>query len=239
MRESLKIKNIALLLLLGTLYATVFYLEMEAFKYLNSSVVDAIIFSSPLFLMLLYKIFDKAIFSKTIYLVVFVMIFAVCLMSDDQKASYPGHSLTGIFICLLAIIVYCFFLYFLDKVQSHQTIMPFFVIVCGYLISVLTAAFIFGKNMQVIPLITTDGSLLYAFLFCLISGVLPIISLGYSMRYIPVVLVDILQIFEPITTALAGALFLMEHITYTTLCGMALSLLVCLYITVSETVCSK
>jgi drug/metabolite transporter (DMT)-like permease len=128
---------------------------------------------------------------------------------------------------------------FLDKVQSNQTIMPFFVIVCGCLISVLTAAFLFGKNMQVIPLITTDGSLLYAFLFCLLSGVLPVISLGYSIRYIPPVLVDILQVFQPITSTLAGVFLLMEHITYPTLCGMALSLLVCLYITISGTVCSK
>ncbi len=110
--SNLKIKDITPLLLLGTLYATVFYLEMEAFNYLNGGVVDAIIFSSPLFLMLLYKIFDKAIFSKTIYFVIFFMVFAVYLMSDDQKASYPGHSLTGIFICLLAIIVYCFFFIF-------------------------------------------------------------------------------------------------------------------------------
>lgn len=206
-KTTLKIgkKDCKLLFLLGgVLFTLLSVLHFESLKYLTSSMAVLLLFSFPIFVSIFsFFIYKEKLKIQSIIALLFTFISMIFLLG----VSFQDINMKGVFLALLAAIVYALYMILGKKVTDTNS--P---VVTSTYVTLFAAlgVILIGLIRNELHWNFSSNAWIYVFCIVVISTIIGEITLFKSLQILNSTNVSMISMVEPIFTSIFGLLFLQE-----------------------------
>ena len=209
------------ILLLSSMYAVSSIALIEGYNYMASGIATTLLFSYPVWTLLLSVVFLKERLSLVTLLAIFIAIAGVFFLSGILDGGGSIKGLTGMFLVLLSGFLYAVYMVIFPRMRIRE--MPslkltFFIFFFAMLILTLYACFTRGR----IDPIESSSQLINLFFLGLLPTAVSNITLIMSLKQISSTMAAVLGAFEPMTAMCVGILIFGEPFTIPIVIGFVL-----------------
>ena len=209
------------ILLLSSMYAVSSIALIEGYNYMASGIATTLLFSYPVWTLLLSVVFLKERLSLVTLLAIFIAIAGVFFLSGILDGGGSIKGLTGMFLVLLSGFLYAVYMVIFPRMRIRE--MPslkltFFIFFFAMLILTLYASFTRGR----IDPIESSSQFINLFFLGLLPTAVSNITLIMSLKQISSTMAAVLGAFEPMTAMCVGILIFGEPFTIPIVIGFVL-----------------
>ena len=209
------------ILLLSSMYAVSSIALIEGYNYMASGIATTLLFSYPVWTLLLSVVFLKERLSLVTLLAIFIAIAGVFFLSGILDGGSSIKGITGMFLVLLSGFLYAVYMVIFPRMRIRE--MPslkltFFIFFFAMLILTLYASFTRGR----IDPIESSSQLINLFFLGLLPTAVSNITLIMSLKQISSTMAAVLGAFEPMTAMCVGILIFGEPFTIPIVIGFVL-----------------
>ena len=209
------------ILLLSSMYAVSSIALIEGYNYMASGIATNLLFSYPVWTLLLSVVFLKERLSLVTLLAIFIAIAGVFFLSGILDGGGSIKGITGMFLVLLSGFLYAVYMVIFPRMRIRE--MPslkltFFIFFFAMLILTLYASFTRGR----IDPIESSSQLINLFFLGLLPTAVSNITLIMSLKQISSTMAAVLGAFEPMTAMCVGILIFGEPFTIPIVIGFVL-----------------
>lgn len=209
------------ILLLSAMYAVSSIALIEGYNYMASGIATTLLFSYPVWTLLLSVVFLHERLSLTTAVAIGIAVAGVFFLSGILDGNGSMEGLTGLFLLLLSGFLYAVYMVIFPRMRIRQ--MPslkltFYIFFFAMLILTLYATFTRGR----IDPIDTRSQLINLFLLGVVPTAVSNVTLIVALKQISSTLVAVLGAFEPMTAMCVGILLFGEPLTLPIVIGFVL-----------------
>lgn len=209
------------ILLLSAMYAVSSISLIEGYNYMASGIATTLLFSYPVWTLLLSVVFLHERLSLTTAVAIGIAVAGVFFLSGILDGNGSMEGLTGLFLLLLSGFLYAVYMVVFPRMRIRQ--MPslkltFYIFFFAMLILTLYATFTRGR----IDPIDTRSQLVNLFLLGLVPTAVSNVTLIVALKQISSTLAAVLGAFEPMTAMCVGILLFGEPLTLPIVIGFVL-----------------
>ena len=209
------------ILLLSAMYAVSSIALIEGYNYMASGIATTLLFSYPVWTLLLSVVFLHERLSLTTAVAIGIAVAGVFFLSGILDGNGSMEGLTGLFLLLLSGFLYAVYMVIFPRMRIRQ--MPslkltFYIFFFAMLILALYATFTRGR----IDPIDTRSQLVNLFLLGLVPTAVSNVTLIVALKQISSTLAAVLGAFEPMTAMCVGILLFGEPLTLPIVIGFIL-----------------
>ena len=209
------------ILLLSAMYAVSSIALIEGYNYMASGIATTLLFSYPVWTLLLSVLFLHERLSLTTAVAIGIAVAGVFFLSGILDGNGSMEGLTGLFLLLLSGFLYAVYMVVFPRMRIRQ--MPslkltFYIFFFAMLILTLYATFTRGR----IDPIDTRSQLVNLFLLGLVPTAVSNVTLIVALKQISSTLAAVLGAFEPMTAMCVGILLFGEQLTLPIVIGFVL-----------------
>ena len=209
------------ILLLSAMYAVSSIALIEGYNYMASGIATTLLFSYPVWTLLLSVVFLHERLSLTTAVAIGIAVAGVFFLSGILDGNGSMEGLTGLFLLLLSGFLYAVYMVVFPRMRIRQ--MPslkltFYIFFFAMLILTLYATFTRGR----IDPIDTRSQLVNLFLLGLVPTAVSNVTLIVALKQISSTLAAVLGAFEPMTAMCVGILLFGEQLTLPIVIGFVL-----------------
>ena len=209
------------ILLLSSMYAVSSIALIEGYNYMASGIATTLLFSYPVWTLLLSVLFLHERLSLTTAVAIGIAVAGVFFLSGILDGNGSMEGLTGLFLLLLSGFLYAVYMVIFPRMRIRQ--MPslkltFYIFFFAMLILTLYATFTRGR----IDPIDTRSQLVNLFLLGLVPTAVSNVTLIVALKQISSTLAAVLGAFEPMTAMCVGILLFGEPLTLPIVIGFVL-----------------
>jgi len=209
------------ILLLSAMYAVSSIALIEGYNYMASGIATTLLFSYPVWTLLLSVVFLHERLSLTTAVAIGIAVAGVFFLSGILDGNGSMEGLTGLFLLLLSGFLYAVYMVVFPRMRIRQ--MPslkltFYIFFFAMLILTLYATFTRGR----IDPIDTRSQLVNLFLLGLVPTAVSNVTLIVALKQISSTLAAVLGAFEPMTAMCVGILLFGEPLTLPIVIGFIL-----------------
>ena len=209
------------ILLLSSMYAVSSIALIEGYNYMASGIATTLLFSYPVWTLLLSVVFLHERLSLTTAVAIGIAVAGVFFLSGILDGNGSMEGLTGLFLLLLSGFLYAVYMVVFPRMRIRQ--MPslkltFYIFFFAMLILTLYATFTRGRIDQ----IDTRSQLVNLFLLGLVPTAVSNVTLIMALKQISSTLAAVLGAFEPMTAMCVGILLFGEPLTLPIVIGFIL-----------------
>ena len=209
------------ILLLSAMYAVSSIALIEGYNYMASGIATTLLFSYPVWTLLLSVVFLHERLSLTTAVAIGIAVAGVFFLSGILDGNGSMEGLTGLFLLLLSGFLYAVYMVIFPRMRIRQ--MPslkltFYIFFFAMLILTLYATFTRGR----IDPIDTRSQLVNLFLLGVVPTAISNVTLIVALKQISSTLVAVLGAFEPMTAMCVGILLFGEPLTLPIVIGFVL-----------------
>ena len=209
------------ILLLSAMYAVSSISLIEGYNYMASGIATTLLFSYPVWTLLLSVVFLHERLSLTTAVAIGIAVAGVFFLSGILDGNGSMEGLTGLFLLLLSGFLYAVYMVIFPRMRIRQ--MPslkltFYIFFFAMLILTLYATFTRGR----IDPIDTRSQLINLFLLGLVPTAVSNVTLIVALKQISSTLAAVLGAFEPMTAMCVGILLFGEPLTLPIVIGFVL-----------------
>ena len=209
------------ILLLSAMYAVSSIALIEGYNYMASGIATTLLFSYPVWTLLLSVVFLHERLSLTTAVAIGIAVAGVFFLSGILDGNGSMEGLTGLFLLLLSGFLYAVYMVIFPRMRIRQ--MPslkltFYIFFFAMLILTLYATFTRGR----IDPIDTRSQLVNLFLLGVVPTAVSNVTLIMALKQISSTLAAVLGAFEPMTAMCVGILLFGEPLTLPIVIGFIL-----------------
>ena len=209
------------ILLLSAMYAVSSIALIEGYNYMASGIATTLLFSYPVWTLLLSVVFLHERLSLTTAVAIGIAVAGVFFLSGILDGNGSMEGLTGLFLLLLSGFLYAVYMVVFPRMRIRQ--MPslkltFYIFFFAMLILTLYATFTRGR----IDPIDTRSQLINLFLLGVVPTAVSNVTLIVALKQISSTLAAVLGAFEPMTAMCVGILLFGEPLTLPIVIGFVL-----------------
>ena len=209
------------ILLLSAMYAVSSIALIEGYNYMASGIATTLLFSYPVWTLLLSVLFLHERLSFTTAVAIGIAVAGVFFLSGILDGNGSMEGLTGLFLLLLSGFLYAVYMVIFPRMRIRQ--MPslkltFYIFFFAMLILTLYATFTRGR----IDPIDTRSQLINLFLLGVVPTAVSNVTLIVALKQISSTLAAVLGAFEPMTAMCVGILLFGEPLTLPIVIGFVL-----------------
>ena len=209
------------ILLLSSMYAVSSIALIEGYNYMASGIATTLLFSYPVWTLLLSVLFLHERLSLTTAVAIGIAVAGVFFLSGILDGNGSMEGLTGLFLLLLSGFLYAVYMVIFPRMRIRQ--MPslkltFYIFFFAMLILTLYATFTRGR----IDPIDTRSQLVNLFLLGLVPTAVSNVTLIMALKQISSTMAAVLGAFEPMTAMCVGILLFGEPLTLPIVIGFIL-----------------
>ena len=209
------------ILLLSAMYAVSSIALIEGYNYMASGIATTLLFSYPVWTLLLSVVFLHERLSLTTAVAIGIAVTGVFFLSGILDGNGRMEGLTGLFLLLLSGFLYAVYMVIFPRMRIRQ--MPslkltFYIFFFAMLILTLYATFTRGR----IDPIDTRSQLVNLFLLGVVPTAVSNVTLIVALKQISSTLAAVLGAFEPMTAMCVGILLFGEPLTLPIVIGFVL-----------------
>lgn len=209
------------ILLLSSMYAVSSIALIEGYNYMASGIATTLLFSYPVWTLLLSVLFLHERLSLTTAVAIGIAVAGVFFLSGILDGNGSMEGLTGLFLLLLSGFLYAVYMVVFPRMRIRQ--MPslkltFYIFFFAMLILTLYATFTRGR----IDPIDTRSQFINLFLLGLVPTAVSNVTLIVALKQISSTLAAVLGAFEPMTAMCVGILLFGEPLTLPIVIGFVL-----------------
>ena len=209
------------MLLLSAMYAVSSIALIEGYNYMASGIATTLLFSYPVWTLLLSVVFLHERLSLTTAVAIGIAVAGVFFLSGILDGNGSMEGLTGLFLLLLSGFLYAVYMVIFPRMRIRQ--MPslkltFYIFFFAMLILTLYATFTRGR----IDPIDTRSQLVNLFLLGVVPTAVSNVTLIVALKQISSTLAAVLGAFEPMTAMCVGILLFGEPLTLPIVIGFVL-----------------
>ena len=209
------------ILLLSAMYAVSSIALIEGYNYMASGIATTLLFSYPVWTLLLSVVFLHERLSLTTAVAIGIAVAGVFFLSGILDGNGSMEGLTGLFLLLLSGFLYAVYMVIFPRMRIRQ--MPslkltFYIFFFAMLILTLYATFTRGR----IDPIDTRSQLVNLFLLGVAPTAVSNVTLIVALKQISSTLAAVLGAFEPMTAMCVGILLFGEPLTLPIVIGFIL-----------------
>lgn len=209
------------ILLLSAMYAVSSIALIEGYNYMASGIATTLLFSYPVWTLLLSVLFLHERLSLTTAVAIGIAVAGVFFLSGILDGNGSMEGLTGLFLLLLSGFLYAVYMVIFPRMRIRQ--MPslkltFYIFFFAMLILTLYATFTRGR----IDPIDTRSQLVNLFLLGVVPTAVSNVTLIMALKQISSTLAAVLGAFEPMTAMCVGILLFGEPLTLPIVIGFVL-----------------
>ena len=209
------------ILLLSAMYAVSSIALIEGYNYMASGIATTLLFSYPVWTLLLSVVFLHERLSLTTAVAIGIAVAGVFFLSGILDGNGSMEGLTGLFLLLLSGFLYAVYMVVFPRMRIRQ--MPslkltFYIFFFAMLILTLYATFTRGR----IDPIDTRSQLVNLFLLGLVPTAVSNVTLIVALKQISSTLAAVFGAFEPMTAMCVGILLFGEPLTLPIVIGFVL-----------------
>ena len=209
------------ILLLSAMYAVSSIALIEGYNYMASGIATTLLFSYPVWTLLLSVVFLHERLSLTTAVAIGIAVAGVFFLSGILDGNGSMEGLTGLFLLLLSGFLYAVYMVVFPRMRIRQ--MPslkltFYIFFFAMLILTLYATFTRGR----IDPIDTRSQLVNLFLLGVVPTAVSNVTLIVALKQISSTLAAVLGAFEPMTAMCVGILLFGEPLTLPIVIGFVL-----------------
>lgn len=209
------------ILLLSAMYAVSSIALIEGYNYMASGIATTLLFSYPVWTLLLSVVFLHERLSLTTAVAIGIAVAGVFFLSGILDGNGSMEGLTGLFLLLLSGFLYAVYMVVFPRMRIRQ--MPslkltFYIFFFAMLILTLYATFTRGR----IDPIDTRSQLVNLFLLGLVPTAVSNVTLIMALKQISSTMAAVLGAFEPMTAMCVGILLFGEPLTLPIVIGFIL-----------------
>ena len=203
------------------MYAVSSIALIEGYNYMASGIATTLLFSYPVWTLLLSVVFLHERLSLTTTLAIGIAVIGVFFLSGILDGDGSMEGLTGLFLLLLSGFLYAVYMVIFPRMRIRQ--MPslkltFYIFFFAMLILTLYATFTRGR----IDPIDTRSQLINLFLLGLVPTAISNVTLIMALKQISSTMAAVLGAFEPMTAMCVGILLFGEPLTLPIAIGFVL-----------------
>jgi len=220
---SLKItpKQFGIIGILAIIFSLSSLFLFEAFNYMDSGLACTILFSYPLIVALISKIFFKERMPKVIWLAIFMTILGISILYSGQIGG--NFSIKGVIYVLLSALSYAIYMVGIKQINEIRHIKPdkltFYVMFLGLSVYIWNLKFCTELQPLTDPLVFICGLMLALF-----PTIISLETITFAIKFIGATKTAILGALEPLTALFFGIFLFGETITTKILLGIILIL---------------
>ena len=209
------------ILLLSAMYAVSSIALIEGYNYMASGIATTLLFSYPVWTLLLSVVFLHERLSLTTAVAIGIAVAGVFFLSGILDGNGSMEGLTGLFLLLLSGFLYAVYMVIFPRMRIRQ--MPslkltFYIFFFAMLILTLYATFTRGR----IDPIDTRSQFVNLFLLGVVPTAVSNVTLIVALKQISSTLAAVLGAFEPMTAMCVGILLFGEPLTLPIVIGFVL-----------------
>ena len=209
------------ILLLSAMYAVSSISLIEGYNYMASGIATTLLFSYPVWTLLLSVVFLHERLSLTTAVAIGIAVAGVFFLSGILDGNGSMEGLTGLFLLLLSGFLYAVYMVIFPRMRIRQ--MPslkltFYIFFFAMLILTLYATFTRGR----IDPIDTRSQLVNLFLLGVVPTAVSNVTLIMALKQISSTMAAVLGAFEPMTAMCVGILLFGEPLTLPIVIGFVL-----------------
>lgn len=209
------------ILLLSAMYAVSSIALIEGYNYMASGIATTLLFSYPVWTLLLSVLFLHERLSLTTAVAIGIAVAGVFFLSGILDGNGSMEGLTGLFLLLLSGFLYAVYMVIFPRMRIRQ--MPslkltFYIFFFAMLILTLYATFTRGR----IDPIDTRSQLVNLFLLGVVPTAVSNVTLIMALKQISSTMAAVLGAFEPMTAMCVGILLFGEPLTLPIVIGFVL-----------------
>lgn len=209
------------ILLLSAMYAVSSIALIEGYNYMASGIATTLLFSYPVWTLLLSVVFLHERLSLTTAVAIGIAVAGVFFLSGILDGNGSMEGLTGLFLLLLSGFLYAVYMVIFPRMRIRQ--MPslkltFYIFFFAMLILTLYATFTRGR----IDPIDTRSQLVNLFLLGVVPTAVSNVTLIMALKQISSTMAAVLGAFEPMTAMCVGILLFGEPLTLPIVIGFIL-----------------
>ena len=209
------------ILLLSSMYAVSSIALIEGYNYMASGIATTLLFSYPVWTLLLSVLFLHERLSLTTAVAIGIAVAGVFFLSGILDGHGSMEGLTGLFLLLLSGFLYAVYMVIFPRMRIRQ--MPslkltFYIFFFAMLILTLYATFTRGR----IDPIDTRSQLVNLFLLGLVPTAVSNVTLIMALKQISSTMAAVLGAIEPMTAMCVGILLFGEPLTLPIVIGFVL-----------------
>lgn len=209
------------ILLLSAMYAVSSIALIEGYNYMASGIATTLLFSYPVWTLLLSVVFLHERLSLTTAVAIGIAVAGVFFLSGILDGNGSMEGLTGLFLLLLSGFLYAVYMVIFPRMRIRQ--MPslkltFYIFFFAMLILTFYATFTRGR----IDPIDTRSQLINLFLLGVVPTAVSNVTLIVALKQISSTLAAVLGAFEPMTAMCVGILLFGEPLTLPIVIGFVL-----------------
>ena len=209
------------ILLLSSMYAVSSIALIEGYNYMASGIATTLLFSYPVWTLLLSVLFLHERLSLTTAVAIGIAVAGVFFLSGILDGNGSMEGLTGLFLLLLSGFLYAVYMVIFPRMRIRQ--MPslkltFYIFFFAMLILTLYATFTRGR----IDPIDTRSQLVNLFLLGVVPTAVSNVTLIMALKQISSTMAAVLGAFEPMTAMCVGILLFGEPLTLPIVIGFVL-----------------
>ena len=209
------------ILLLSSMYAVSSIALIEGYNYMASGIATTLLFSYPVWTLLLSVLFLHERLSLTTAVAIGIAVAGVFFLSGILDGNGSMEGLTGLFLLLLSGFLYAVYMVIFPRMRIRQ--MPslkltFYIFFFAMLILTLYATFTRGR----IDPIDTRSQLVNLFLLGVVPTAVSNVTLIMALKQISSTMAAVLGAFEPMTAMCVGILLFGEPLTLPIVIGFIL-----------------
>ena len=209
------------ILLLSSMYAVSSIALIEGYNYMASGIATTLLFSYPVWTLLLSVLFLHERLSLTTAVAIGIAVAGVFFLSGILDGHGSMEGLTGLFLLLLSGFLYAVYMVIFPRMRIRQ--MPslkltFYIFFFAMLILTLYATFTRGR----IDPIDTRSQLVNLFLLGVVPTAVSNVTLIMALKQISSTMAAVLGAFEPMTAMCVGILLFGEPLTLPIVIGFIL-----------------
>ena len=209
------------ILLLSAMYAVSSIALIEGYNYMASGIATTLLFSYPVWTLLLSVVFLHERLSLTTAVAIGIAVAGVFFLSGILDGNGSMEGLTGLFLLLLSGFLYAVYMVIFPRMRIRQ--MPslkltFYIFFFAMLILTLYATFTRGR----IDPIDTRSQLVNLFLLGVVPTAVSNVTLIMALKQISSTMAAVLGAFEPMTAMCVGILLFGEPLTLPIVIGFVL-----------------
>ena len=190
-----------------------------SYEYIPIGLATTLHFVYPLVLVIAVAAIEKVRISRTTLLSVLLVTIGILMFGDISARVNKA----GIILALLSGVLYSFYILYIDISKLYKldhVVLTFYVMLTMSVVILVFGLFVGGISFEFSPFSWSISVLISLFTTL---GAMPLLQMG--IRYEGAATAGIMSAIEPITTMIAGAVFLGEYIKMSQLLGGALIIL--------------
>ena len=209
------------ILLLSAMYAVSSIALIEGYNYMASGIATTLLFSYPVWTLLLSVVFLHERLSLTTAVAIGIAVAGVFFLSGILDGNGSMEGLTGLFLLLLSGFLYAVYMVVFPRMRIRKIPslkLTFYIFFFAMLILTLYATFTRGR----IDPIDTRSQLINLFLLGVVPTAVSNVTLIVALKQISSTLAAVLGAFEPMTAMCVGILLFGEPLTLPIVIGFVL-----------------